>query len=94
MGAESTEGEVEIVNDLGLHTRAATILVKTARRFSSEIELSLEDMKANAKSIMGLLALGARKGSRLKLATRGADHEMAFRAVRMLIENGFHEEIT
>jgi phosphotransferase system HPr (HPr) family protein len=91
MDAEAVAGEVTIVNDLGLHTRAATVLVKLAKTFSSDIEISWEGLNANAKSIMGLLALGARKGAVLRLSAKGSDQEQAFHAIRSLVEGGFQE---
>jgi phosphocarrier protein HPr len=89
--AEPILGEVTIVNDLGLHTRAATTLVKLANTFASEIQIGVSGVAANAKSIMGLLALGARKGTVLRLEVSGEDQTEAFAAVQRLIEQGFYE---
>jgi len=93
MGGESSIEEVKIVNDLGLHTRAATTLVKLANTFASEIQISGNDLTANAKSILGLLALGARKGTKLKIVVKGNDHKEALQALVKLIEQGFYEGV-
>ncbi len=81
-----------IVNDLGLHTRSATILVRLTNTFASHIEISVDGISANAKSIMGLLALGARKGKEVWVTARGEDQEAAVAAVVGLIEQGFDEK--
>ena len=92
MATEPATRQGTIVNDLGLHTRSATMLVKLANTFSSEIMVSVNGLSANAKSIMGLLALGARKGSLVSIEARGADQDQAAAAIQKLIEQGFQEE--
>ncbi len=92
MSDEALRVEVEIVNDLGLHTRAATTLVKLANTFQSEIEISINDVAANAKSIMGLLALGARKGKKILIVAKGKDKDRALTALTELVKNGFNED--
>lgn len=81
-----------IVNRLGLHARAAALLVKTASRFSSEVTLYKEDVEVNGKSIMGILLLAAPKGSEILVATDGSDEEQAMQEIGKLIEEGFGEE--
>jgi phosphocarrier protein len=81
-----------IVNRLGLHARAAALLVKTAGRFSAEITIKKEDMEVNGKSIMGILLLAAPKGSNIHLLIEGADEELAMQQLAELIEGGFGEE--
>ncbi len=81
-----------IVNRLGLHARAAALLVKAAGRFSSEVTLHKEDIEVNGKSIMGILLLAAPKGSEILVATDGADEEQAMQEIGKLIEGGFGEE--
>jgi len=66
-----------IVNRLGLHARAAALLVKTASRFASEITIKKEDMEVNGKSIMGILLLAAPQGSDIFLMLYGSDEELA-----------------
>ena len=87
-----TEREVEIVNRLGLHARAAAKLVHKAGGFQSRVMLLKEGEEVDAKSILGLLLLAAGQGSRLTVRCEGADEEEAMRAVTELIANRFDEE--
>ena len=80
---------VEIVNDLGLHLRAAGTLVQVAGDFSAEIWLEHGRMRANAKSIMSVLSLAAAKGVKLRITATGTDEERAIEAIAALIERGF-----
>ncbi len=81
-----------IVNRLGLHARAAALLVKTASRFVSEITIKKEDMEVNGKSIMGILLLAAPKGSNIHVVIEGVDEVLAMQELAELIEGGFGEE--
>jgi phosphocarrier protein len=83
--------EVEIVNKLGLHARASAKLTQTASRFASEVWVSRNGRRVNAKSIMGVMMLAAGKGSRIAIETEGADAEEALAALVTLIENRFDE---
>ena len=87
------KADIKIVNKLGLHARAAAQLVKLAGKFDSRIILVREDEnnRANAKSILSVLALAASKGIKLKLEVDGVDESDAFRAVKQLFESGFGE---
>lgn len=92
---ESVGMEVQtftIRNRLGLHARAAALLVKTANRFVSEITLEKDGLEVNGKSIMGILMLAASKGSRITLKVEGRDSAEAIRALGELIGNKFGEE--
>jgi phosphocarrier protein HPr len=82
-------GTVEVTNERGIHTRMATTLVSLAKTFSSEIELSTDRTTADAKSVMALLTLAAKKGTQLKLRVKGSDQDEAFAKIRELIQNGF-----
>lgn len=84
--------EVEIVNRLGLHARAAAKFVTTASQFKSEIHLSNKGQQVNGKSIMGVMMLAAAKGSMLELAIDGEDEQQAFDALVELINNRFDED--
>ena len=86
------EGTVEIKNRLGLHLRAATMLVKTAGKFSSAITLTRGKDSASARSVIGLMTLGAGVGSRLTVKAEGADAEQALEAVQALFKDKFGEE--
>ena len=69
------EGKFEIVNNLGLHARAATKLVQLASRFACDIEIAREGQKANAKSVMGVLLLCGAKGTFVEVTARGPTSE-------------------
>lgn len=86
------EEEVEIVNRLGLHARAAAKLVHTAGGFRSRVALAKDGEDIDAKSILGLLLLAAAQGTRLKIRCEGQDEEDAMRAVTALIAGRFGEE--
>jgi phosphocarrier protein len=87
-----TSKELEIVNKLGLHARASTKLTQTASKFSSEIWVSLNGRRVNAKSIMGVMMLAAAQGSIVTIETNGVDEIAAMDALTMLIENFFGED--
>ena len=84
--------EIEIVNQLGLHARAASKLVATASRFPCEVHAARGEKQVNAKSIMGVLMLAAGKGVTLTLTTEGPEENDAMQALVDLIENRFGEE--
>jgi phosphocarrier protein len=86
------EREVEIVNRLGLHARAAAKLVHTASGFASQVTVVKDGEEVDAKSILGLLLLAAAQGSRLRVRADGADEEKAMEAVTGLISNRFLED--
>lgn len=80
---------VKIANDLGVHLRAAGLLVQVAGRYRSEIWLTRNQMRANGKSIMSVLSLAASKGVELTVSAEGEDAAEAVAAVCGLIEGGF-----
>jgi phosphotransferase system HPr (HPr) family protein len=85
------ETEIEIINKLGLHARAAAKLVGVTVQFRAKIQLVRGERVIDAKSIMALLMLGAGKGSKLRLIIEGDDAEAAHAAVVFLINNRFDE---
>ncbi|MGH8491791.1 MAG: HPr family phosphocarrier protein [Moraxellaceae bacterium] len=85
------ETDIEIINKLGLHARAAAKLVGVTAQFQSKIQLKRGDRTIDAKSIMALLMLGAGKGSSLQLIIDGPDAEAAHAAIVKLINNRFDE---
>lgn len=87
------EQNVRIVNKLGLHARPASLIVQTAMGFSSNIYIIKDEIKVDAKSIMGILMLAAACGTELKLQTEGADEEQALVKMVEIFNNGFGEEI-
>ena len=83
--------KVEIKNKLGLHARAAALLVQTVNKFTAQVTLSKDGQTASGRSIMGLLTLAATQGSKINLEARGEDAEKAVRAIERLIDNRFSE---
>jgi phosphocarrier protein len=81
-----------IRNRLGLHARAAALLVKTANRFASDVTIEKDGLEVNGKSIMGILMLAASKGTRITLKVDGKDSTQAIQTLGKLIENKFGEE--
>lgn len=69
--------EVKLENKTGLHARPASIFVKEAAKFKSEITLIKEGQRYNAKSIMGILSMGASKGDFLTIEAEGEDEKEA-----------------
>jgi phosphocarrier protein len=86
-----TQRQVQIINRLGLHARAAAKLVHTANSFRSEIFVGTSEEEVNAKSILGLLTLAATKGTPLTVRAEGDDEEDAVSAVVALFEERFGE---
>jgi phosphotransferase system HPr (HPr) family protein len=85
------ETEIEIINKLGLHARAAAKLVSLTSQYQSKIQVVRGDRAIDAKSIMSLLMLGAGRGTKLRLIVDGNDAEAAHAAVVALINNRFDE---
>ena len=83
--------EAEIINKLGLHARAAAKLTQLAGRFKSDIWLSRNGQRVNAKSIMGVMMLAASKGSSISIEASGEDENEALQALLDLIGNCFGE---
>ncbi len=82
----------EIINELGLHARAAARLVKLAAEFEAEVELEKDGQRANAKSIMGVLLLCGQRGSKITIIATGADAAEAVEQMGALISDRFGEE--
>jgi phosphocarrier protein HPr len=90
--SDQAEATFEIINELGLHARAAAKLVRTAEQFESSVALSKDAQRADAKSIMGLLLLCGTQGSRVTVRAQGPDASEAVRAIGALIASRFGEE--
>lgn len=84
--------EIEIINSLGLHARPASMFVKLASSFESDIIVEKDGEAVNGKSLMGLLMLSAGVGTRIKVSARGDDCEPALQAIIDLVEKKFEEE--
>jgi phosphocarrier protein len=83
--------EVEIANKLGLHARASAKLTQLAGRYQSEVWLSRNGRRVNAKSIMGVMMLAAARGMTVTIETSGPDEEEAMTALLELIRDKFGE---
>lgn len=88
-----TRAEVQIVNRLGLHARAAAKLVQTANRYRATITVGRAGSRVNGKSILGLLTLAARRGTTLVVIAEGDDESAAVEALVGLVTDGFGEGV-
>lgn len=86
------ETTVIVNHKVGLHARPASIFVQTAAKFSSDISVAHGERKANAKSILTVLTLGAHKGAEITITAEGDDAEAALAALEELVKNNFGEE--
>ena len=82
---------ITIINKLGLHARAASKLVNCASQFESEVFISRNGNRVNAKSIMGVMMLAASRGVQLDLEIEGNDEQDCHEAIIELISNRFGE---
>ena len=85
------KSSITISNKLGLHARASAKLTKLAGSFKSDIHVSRNARRVNAKSIMGVMMLAAGIGSEIEIETEGPDEGEAMSALRGLIEGKFGE---
>ncbi|MBI2988599.1 MAG: HPr family phosphocarrier protein [Deltaproteobacteria bacterium] len=83
--------KLEIKNKLGLHARAAVLLVQTVNRFTAEVKIAKDSQVVDGRSIMGVLTLAATRGSKIRVEAKGEDAEEAMRAIERLVEKKFHE---
>lgn len=87
------EREVTVRNRAGLHTRPASMLVRTASQFESEVYLQRDNYEINGKSVIGVMTLAAEQGATLTLIVNGEDEDDAAAAITELFEDGFGEEL-
>jgi phosphocarrier protein HPr len=85
------KSSLSINNKLGLHARASAKLSKLAGSFRSDIHISRNGRRVNAKSIMGVMMLAAGMGTEIEIDADGADEQQAVEALRGLIEAKFGE---
>ena len=90
--AETIRRRVEIVNERGLHARAAAKFAKTAGAFKAKVTVTKGEYTVSALSIMGLMMLAAAPGSALELAATGPDARAAIEALAALVANRFEED--
>jgi phosphocarrier protein len=87
-----TEQTITIKNRAGVHARPAALLVQTTKNFSSNIYFEKGSDRINAKSIMGIITLGAAYGTEIRIVAEGEDEEAAVAALVRLFESKFEEE--
>jgi phosphocarrier protein HPr len=87
----SIRAEIEIINRLGMHARAAARFVEIASRFAADVTVGNGEESVSGKSILGLMMLAAAEGTTLVLLAAGADAEQAIDALAELIAQRFHE---
>jgi phosphocarrier protein HPr len=83
---------VIVSNKRGLHARAAAKFVMMAERFGASVEVSRNGQSVSARSIMGLMMLGASMGAAIELRAEGWDAKEALDALAALVESGFDEQ--
>ena len=82
---------VTVTHEVGLHARPASMFVQTAAKFSSDIEVTHGETTVNAKSILGVLTLGAHKDAEIIIKAEGEDAEDALQALEQLVLDNFGE---
>jgi phosphocarrier protein len=85
------KSSIHISNRLGLHARASARLTKLAASFRSDIHMSRNGRRVNAKSIMGVMMLAAGLGAEVEIEVEGSDEQEAMTALRALIDDKFGE---
>jgi phosphocarrier protein len=87
-----TEATITISNRAGIHARPAAILVQATKDFKSNLYFEKGSDRINAKSIMGIITLGAAYGTKIKIIAEGEDEELAVKTLVRLFETKFEEE--
>lgn len=91
MSATQATAKFPIINDLGLHARAATKLVQLASKFPCDVQVSHQGQSANAKSVMGVLLLCGSKGTVIEVSASGERADDCVKAIGELIASRFGE---
>ncbi|PWT83887.1 MAG: HPr family phosphocarrier protein [Blastocatellia bacterium] len=84
---------VTVVNQLGMHARAAAKFVHLATRFQAHVRVARDARQIDGKSIMGILLLAAARGSTIVISAEGSDEHDAVEALTALVEAGFGEDV-
>jgi len=87
-----TSQAVTVVNQLGMHARAAAKFVHLAGRFDARVKVAHDRREMDGKSIMGILLLAAARGSTITISAEGADERDAVDALVALVRSGFGED--
>jgi phosphocarrier protein HPr len=88
-----TSQAVTVVNQLGMHARAAAKFVHLAGRFDARVKVARDRREMDGKSIMGILLLAAARGSTITISADGADERDAVDALVALVRSGFGEDV-
>ena len=83
--------DIEVTNKLGLHARASAKRTQLGSKFASEVRVSRNGRRVNAKSIMGVMMLAAAKGTTVTLETSGPDEDEALTTISALFADKFGE---
>jgi phosphocarrier protein HPr len=86
------EKEITVTNTLGIHARPASMVVQTATKFKSAIQIQKDDITADAKSIMSVMMLAAAWNCTVRIRATGPDEQEALNAVALLFETRFGEQ--
>lgn len=89
--SEPLKGDLKIVNDLGLHARAASKLVRVANAYQADVFVEHGGREVNGKSILGVLMLACAKGSTISVRCEGPQAAEAYQAIGELVRDGFGE---
>ena len=81
---------ITVLNDKGLHTRPATELVKCVSKYQTDIHLKFQELRINAKSLLGILMLAAPKGSKIEIQVEGPDKNQVIKELQTLARNKFY----
>ena len=84
--------ELKVTNKSGLHARPATDFAETAKGFQSSVQLTFNGKTKNAKSVIGILALGIKQNSTVTVSVDGEDEQEALNAILALAADNFHEQ--
>lgn len=83
---------IKVKNDLGLHTRPATVIVKLLQAYKSQVQFTYKKETINARSIMSILMLAVHKNASLTITAEGEDAEKALNEILLAFENKFWEK--
>jgi len=88
-----TSRTVVVVNQLGMHARAAAKFVRSATRYQARVRVARDAREMDGKSIMGILLLAAARGTSITISAEGADEDEAVQALVALVASGFGEDV-
>ncbi len=83
--------DVTLNNEAGLHARPASMFIREVLKYSSDVKVIKDEQEYNGRSIMGILSMGAIKGSKLTIICEGIDENEAIIGLKKLIDSNFGE---